>query len=180
MTVLEPAFKPARCKGWRLRLVTNSVLDSRDRRFAASITHSPLEDIPMTVIDQMLDSYPKDLGIDRAVLAECIAACLECSQACTACADACLSEDMVADLVQCISTDLNCADICAATANVLSRRTKFDVGLTRAIVEACRTACATCANECEQHADMHDHCKVCAAACRRCEQACAALLESIR
>ena len=134
----------------------------------------------MTVIDQMLDSYPKDLGIDRAVLAECIAACLECSQACTACADACLSEDMVADLVQCISTDLNCADICAATANVLSRRTKFDVGLTRAIVEACRAACATCANECEQHADMHDHCKVCAAACRRCEQACAALLESIR
>ena len=78
----------------------------------------------MTAIDQMLNAHPKDLGINQALLAECITACLECSGVCTACADACLSEDMVAELTACISTNLNCADICATTARVLSRQTR--------------------------------------------------------
>ena len=39
--------------------------------------------------------------------------------------------------------------------------------------------CASCATECEAHADMHEHCRICAEACRRCEQACADLLGSL-
>lgn len=31
----------------------------------------------------------------------------------------------------------------------------------------------------QQHAEMHAHCRICAAACRRYEQACNALLASI-
>src|SRR5690606_39924475 len=130
----------------------------------------------MPVIEEMLNAYPKDLGgVDRAKLAECIAACLECAQACTACADACLSEDMVAELTKCIRTNLDCADLCETTGRILSRHTGYDANLTRATLEACRTACASCADECEKHT-MHEHCTVCAAACRRCEDACAALL----
>ncbi|MEW1976515.1 four-helix bundle copper-binding protein [Microbacterium profundi] len=131
----------------------------------------------MTIAGEMLRTYPKDLGgIDQQKLTTCIEACLECAQACTACADACLSEDMVTELTKCIRTNMDCADLCETTARVLSRHTGYDANLTRATLDACRMACASCADECERHAGMHEHCRVCAEACRRCEEACAALL----
>ncbi|WP_306232137.1 four-helix bundle copper-binding protein [Agrococcus beijingensis] len=131
-------------------------------------------------VEAMLDTYPKDLGgIDKQVLAACIAACFECAQTCTACADACLAEDMVAELTNCIRINLDCADVCETTARVLSRRTGYDANTARAILEACRTACEACADECERHAEMHEHCRVCAEACRRCELSCANLLATL-
>lgn len=134
----------------------------------------------MSHITSMLETYPKDLGgIDRQKLADCIAACFECAQTCTACADACLSEDMVVELTKCIRINLDCADICAATGNILSRHTGYDANITKAVLEACAVACKTCADECEQHAGMRDHCRVCAEACRRCETACNELLGSL-
>jgi hypothetical protein len=39
--------------------------------------------------------------------------------------------------------------------------------------------CRACAVECERHAAHHDHCRVCAEVCRRCEQACGDLLASM-
>ncbi|GAB2526397.1 four-helix bundle copper-binding protein [Paramicrobacterium agarici] len=134
----------------------------------------------MHVIDQMLDTYPKDLGdVDRAALSKCITACRECAQACAACADACLSEDMVAELTKCIRSNLDCAEICTTTGDVLSRHTGYDANLTRAILEACQTACKSCGDECASHADMHEHCKICADACQKCEQACVDLLATL-
>ncbi len=134
----------------------------------------------MSTATDMLRTYPKDLGsIDQAALAASIDACFECAQTCTACADACLAEDMVADLTKCIRTNLDCADICATTGNVLSRHTGYDANLTRTIVEACLAACKACGDECAQHADMHEHCKICADACGRCEAACTELLATL-
>ena len=131
----------------------------------------------MTLTEQMLNAHPADLGsIDKNLLTRCIEACIECAQVCTACADACLSEEMVDQLRSCIRTDLDCADICAVTGRVLSRQTGYDANLTRAVLEACRTACRSCGDECSQHAEMHDHCRICADACRACEQACTDLL----
>lgn len=132
-----------------------------------------------TVTD-MLNTYPRDINTDPGLLAGCIAACVECAQACTACADACLSEDMVAELRKCIRTDLDCADICETTGRVLSRHTAYDANVTHAVLRACATACKTCGEECERHADMHDHCRLCAEACRRCEEACKRVLAAIR
>ena len=86
-------------------------------------------------------------------------------------ADACLSEDMVDELRKCIRTNLDCADICASTGRVLSRHTGYDANLTRSVLEACAAACKACGDECGRHAEMHEHCRVCAASCRRCEQA---------
>lgn len=134
----------------------------------------------MSTIDQMLSTHP--LALDdahRAALAECIAACLECSQACTACADACLNEPSPGDMVRCITTCQDCADVCAATASVLSRLGARDLATVRSLLEACRIACGACASECELHVGMHEHCSVCAEACRRCEQACAELLAEL-
>ena len=134
----------------------------------------------MTVAAQMLDTYPEDLGgVDREKLLACIEACVACAQACTACADACLGEDMVAELTTCIRTCLDCADQCEATGRVLSRRTGYDADVTRAVLEACATACRACGDECARHAQMHEHCRVCAESCRRCDAACRELTSSL-
>ncbi|WP_225753565.1 four-helix bundle copper-binding protein [Actinotalea sp. Marseille-Q4924] len=127
----------------------------------------------------MMETYPASINLDRELLARVVDAAAECGQACTSCADACLSEEMVADLRTCIRTNLDCADICETTARVLSRHTGYDATITRAQLEACIAACRSCGNECEQHAEMHEHCRVCADACRACETACAELLATI-
>ncbi|MFI1423032.1 four-helix bundle copper-binding protein [Streptomyces sp. NPDC020731] len=131
-------------------------------------------------VRDMLAAYPADLGgVDRDKLAHCIEECVACAQACTACADACLSEEMVAELTTCIRTDADCADVCAATAAVLSRHKGYDANVTRAVLTACATVCKACGDECASHAERHEHCLVCAEACRRCEEACNDLLASL-
>ncbi|SDQ19415.1 four-helix bundle copper-binding protein [Quadrisphaera sp. DSM 44207] len=133
-----------------------------------------------TTTARMLQAHPKDLGgVDQEKLRACIDACFECAQVCTACADACLSEDMVAELTTCIRTDLDCADVCVTTGRVLSRHTGYDANLTRAVLQACAAACRACGDDCAEHAEMHEHCRVCAEACRRCEQACRDLIASL-
>jgi hypothetical protein len=127
----------------------------------------------------MLRTYPATLHLDRDRLAHAIESLAECAQACTACADACLSEEMVADLRTCIRRNLDCADSCGATARILSRHTGYDPTTTRAHLEACIAACRACGDECAQHADMHEHCRVCAEACRACERACQDLLAAM-
>lgn len=130
--------------------------------------------------DQMLATYRASINLDRALLARLIEAVTTCAQACTACADACLSEEMVADLRKCIRSNLDCADSCMTTGRIVSRHTGYDANVTRAHLEACIAACRACGDECEQHADMHEHCRICAEACRDCETACAELLAAIR
>lgn len=134
----------------------------------------------MSYARQMLDTYPRTFNVDAGVLADTIDALSDCAQACTACADDCLSERNVAELVKCIRLDLDCADVCTATLRVVSRQTEYDAGITRPLLDACATTCASCADECERHAGMHEHCRVCAEACRRCEQACRQLLDAMK
>jgi len=128
---------------------------------------------------KMLDTYPRDVNLDTGQLAATIDALSDCAQACTACADGCLSEKMVAELTKCIRMCLDSADVCTATLRVVSRQTDYDANLTRAVLEACVATCRSCGDECERHAQIHEHCRVCAEACRRCEQACKDLLATI-
>jgi hypothetical protein len=128
---------------------------------------------------QMLETYPDEINLDRSKLADATDALIACSEACTACADACLSEGMVAELTKCIRTDMDCADICATTARVLSRHTGYDANISRSLLEACAIACKACGDECQQHAEAHEHCRICADACRTCEAACRDLLATM-
>ena len=130
-------------------------------------------------VAEMVEAYPAEIKLDRSLIAACIEASLQCAQACTACADACLSEDDVDMLRTCIRSDLDCADVCVTTSNVLSRHTGYDPNLTRAVLAACIQACTSSGDECERHAGHHDHCRICAEACRRCRDACEALLAAI-
>ena len=134
----------------------------------------------MSYANQMLETYPRDFNVDKAVLSRCIEACFDCAQACNACADACLSEKSVAELIKCIRTSQDCADICISAGRVLSRQTEFDSSVSRTILEACVQACRTCRDECAEHAEHGmEHCRVCAEACRSCEKACQELLSAI-
>jgi len=128
---------------------------------------------------QMMDTYPREITVDRQKLAATIDELVACGETCTACADACLSEEMVAELAKCIRTCMDCADICDTTARVLTRHTGYDANISRALLEACVMACKSCGDECAQHADMHEHCRICSAECRRCEQACSELLRAM-
>jgi hypothetical protein len=138
----------------------------------------PLEDA-MSYARQLLDTYPRSFNVDAGVLAATIDALSDCAQACGACADDCLSEQDVAELVKCIRLCLDCADVCTATLRVASRQTGYDANVTRPLLGACVAACRSCGDECQRHAGMHEHCRVCAEACRRCERACDQLLAAI-
>jgi hypothetical protein len=91
-------------------------------------------------------------------------------------ADDDLSEQDLTEMVKCIRLCWDCADICTATLGVVSRQTASDARVTRPLLEACIVTCKSCGDECEQHAQNHEHCRVCEQACRRCEQACRELL----
>lgn len=128
----------------------------------------------------MLDTHPRPGGtIATDVLADVLHALDECARTCALCADACLAEDMVDQLRGCIRLNLDCAALCRTTGDVLSRQIAPDVAVLRATLEACIAACAACGTECVSHADMHEHCKVCAESCRRCEDACRSALSAI-
>lgn len=133
----------------------------------------------MSNAQKMLETYPRDFNVDASLIARCVEACYECAQTCTACADDCLSENMVADLVKCIRLNQDCADVCTAAGRIVNRQTEYDANVTRSVLEACATICRACGDECESHADMHEHCRVCAESCRACEVACEEMLAEI-
>ena len=117
--------------------------------------------------EQMIATHPDVRGnVNRALIAA-IDDMYACAQTCTSCADACLAEEMVAELRQCIRLNMDCADVCAATATLANRRTGSNEEVIRKMLDACMTACRVCGTECQQHASHHEHCRICAEACKR-------------
>ncbi len=133
----------------------------------------------MSYARQMLDTYPRAVGVDADVLAAAIDALSDCAQACTADTDADLSERDLADMVRCIRLCLDCTDVCTATVGLVSRLAEYDANVIRPMLEACVAVCRSCGDECGRHAPHHGHCRVCEQACRRCEQACRDLLDAL-
>lgn len=122
-------------------------------------------------VAEMLRTHPLSASQGETT-ARCIEECIACAQDCTVCADACLAESEPADLRRCIALNLDCADMCRTTASVLSRSNAADGELIRSVLLACIQACRSCGQECEQHAQHHDHCRICAESCHRCGKAC--------
>lgn len=128
----------------------------------------------------VLGSYPDANPVTYSEpIAQCVVYCYASAEACTLCADACLAESAVEELRKCIRRTLDCADICSTVAAIASRRTGDNLAVVRAMLEACAIACRVCAEECGQHAEKHDHCRVCADACRDCEEACRAAMSTV-
>ena len=130
-------------------------------------------------IHEVIEAHPQPTGLNRDALLRCIDACFDCAATCTSCADACLAEQDVQEMVRCIRLNLDCADASDAAGRILTRQTVPDVSVLRTAIQACAEACRACGDECDRHAEHHEHCRVCAGACRRCEQACNDLLATI-
>jgi len=90
-----------------------------------------------------------------------------------------LAEDDVRAMARCIRLCLDCVDTCVAAGRILSRQTDPDAnsqsrrsslpdGLPR-VRHGVRTPC-----------HHHEHCRLCAEECRRCERACDDLLAALR
>jgi hypothetical protein len=113
----------------------------------------------MSYAKQLLDTYPRTFNVDAGVLAAAIDALNDCAQACTADADDDMSEQNVTEMVKCIRLCLDCADVCTATVGVTSRQTDYDANVTKPLLEACVATCKSCGDECERHAQIHEHCR---------------------
>jgi len=134
----------------------------------------------MKTIELMLRSHPHADTQRSSDYAEALKALATCAEMCTACADACLAEpEHLEHLRRCITTDLDCADVCHTTARLLIRFTDTPHELVHAQLHACILACQICADECERHADHHDHCRINAESCRYCQERCNFLLGEI-
>jgi hypothetical protein len=132
------------------------------------------------MIMQMLATHPKQGKLDQGMLAQVVQSLNECASTCTICADACLSEKMVAELAQCIRLNQDCADVCETTARTLLRSgAEPQRSMLRHMVEACAASCQACGQECARHAQMHEHCRICAESCRHCEDACRKILSTM-
>ena len=59
----------------------------------------------------------------------------------------------------------------SSPVSCVSRQTEYDANVVRPLLLDCVAICKSCGDECEHHAGMHEHCRVCAVTCRRCEQA---------
>jgi hypothetical protein len=126
---------------------------------------------------EILETHPLPAQVDRELLAACIDTCAECNSTCTVCADASLAEADFVEMRRSTRLCLDCADVCVATGRVLARQTDYEHEIAKAMLEACVRACGICAQECERHAQMHEHCRLSAEVCRRCEAACSRLLD---
>ena len=133
----------------------------------------------MSYARQMLDTFTRNVDVSAEALASAIDAMSDCAQACNADNAADLGEHDLADMVRCIRLCMDCADICATTAGVTSRLVDYDPAVLRPLLESCAAICRSCGDECERHAPMHAHCRVCAQACRHCERACRELLAAL-
>lgn len=128
----------------------------------------------MNLGSQVIANNPSGGG--NVTLHECIDATSDCAIACDACASACLREGNVEALLDCVRLCLDCADLCHAVTRMLARVPDLDSRLVPEQLELCRLASVLCAEECERHASQHEHCRICAEACRKNDVACACLL----
>jgi hypothetical protein len=124
-------------------------------------------------VHEMIRSHPHVKGDADEALIRCVEECYDCAQVCASCADACLGEEAIHELTQCVRLTLDCADICATMGKLATRRTGSNPDVLQRMLDACIAACHFCGDECERHAAYHEHCDICAKACRRCELACA-------
>jgi hypothetical protein len=133
----------------------------------------------MSDASRILTSVDVALPVDANDLAEAIDAFTSCAASCTACADACLSEPDIEQMRSCIRSCIACADLCEVAARLLTRTGGYDIPVVRNLLEAVAKACSTCSEICGSHGEMHKHCRLCADACRRCEQAVQRLLTQL-
>ncbi|MFF4350213.1 hypothetical protein [Streptomyces sp. NPDC001530] len=129
---------------------------------------------------ELIDSVATSSPLGHEVLAKAVDVLAECEEAVTACATGMLAEKDTDDLRTAISQDLDCADVTAVTRRFLTRGSSHDPALITAQLEACLIACQRSHDLCAQHAQHHEHCRICAEATGRAADACREILAAVR
>ena len=129
------------------------------------------------MIADMMKTMPADgmTGMDRAAMQECIEACSMVGMAATMCADS----DTGADMARCSSMCANMADVATTTMRMMMRPAGYDMTSMRAMTTACIEMGRACSAECSAHAEMDEHCRMCAKACDAMVAACERMLGSM-
>ena len=132
----------------------------------------------MSMMADMMKSMPmQDMtGMDMAMMQECMEACQAASMAATMCADADGGEGMG----RCASMCTNTVDVATAMMRMMMRPAGYDRDVMTSMMTACVAMGEACAAECGQHADMSEHCRICASACRAMVNACSRAMAGMR
>lgn len=100
-------------------------------------------------------------GMDPMMMQECLEALSACMQACVMCADADAAEGMG----RCASMCANCADMCDTMMKMMLRMHGWDMGVMMSMMQSTAMMARACSAECMMHAEMSEHCRMCAMAC---------------
>lgn len=132
----------------------------------------------MSMMADMMKSMPMSgmTGMDMPMMQECIEACSAASMAATMCADACGSDGMGRCASMCMST----ADVATAMMRMMMRPAGYERELMTSMMTTCMAMGEACAAECQKHADVSEHCRICASACKAMVDACASAMSSMR
>ncbi|MDR5700305.1 hypothetical protein [Agromyces aerolatus] len=131
-----------------------------------------------TTMDMMKDamSTTQMKGADMAMMQECIEALSACEQACVMCADADAGEGMA----RCAGMCANCADLSGTMMRMMLRMNGWDMAVMMSAMETTMAMCRACSAECMMHAEMSEHCRMCAMACDQAAMALEKMLGSMR
>lgn len=132
----------------------------------------------MSMMADMMKSMPKSemTGMDMTMMQRCVEACSAASMAATMCADADAGEGMGRCAALCMST----ADVATATMRMMMRPAGYDMSVMGSMMSTCMAMGEACAAECAKHADMSEHCRICASACRAMVDACSSVMSSLQ
>ena len=120
------------------------------------------------------DMPMKDM--DMSMMQEAMEALSACMQACVMCADADAGEGMG----RCAAMCSNCADVCDTMMRMMLRTTGYDMQVMMSMMETCVMMCRACSEECARHAEMSEHCRMCAMACDQAVTAMEKMMGSMR
>jgi hypothetical protein len=131
----------------------------------------------VSMMMDMMESMPKDsmAGMDMSAMQECVEACSAAATAATMCADACMGHDMG----RCAAMCTNMADVATTTMRMMMRPSGYDMTAMQSMMSACVAMGEACAAECQMHAEMHGHCRICANACMAMVEACKRAMASM-
>jgi len=128
----------------------------------------------MSMVSQMMGSMPTGMmDMDMPAMQECIEACSAAAQAAVMCADADAAMDgMAACAGMCNTT----ADVATTMMRMMMRPSGYDMAAMTAMMQATIAMGTACARECQSHAEMADHCRICAQACDAMVEKCRSMM----
>ena len=102
-------------------------------------------------------------GMDPAMMQETIEALTACTQACIMDAD--VDADVGKGFGKCAGYCANCADVCDTMTRMMLRMSGADAQVMMSMMQTTIVMCRACSAECMMHAEMSEHCRMCAVAC---------------